>query len=132
MVATDRVLEIFADARILQADALEMLAQGKFRNAAEKAWGAAKRATDALVLARTATNRSGRRRLRRSCGIWRAWTRRCGKPAWWPGITSGRGRSTVTASTWASAILWPTLSAGSERPLSTSMTLSAWRPAECT
>ena len=53
MVATDRVLEIFADARILQADALEMLAQGKVRNAAEKAWGPAKRATDALVLART-------------------------------------------------------------------------------
>ena len=53
MVATDRVLEIFADARVLQADALEMLAQGKIRNAAEKAWGAAKRATDALVLART-------------------------------------------------------------------------------
>ena len=53
MVATDRVLEIFADARVLQADALEMLTQGKVRNAAEKAWGAAKRATDALVLART-------------------------------------------------------------------------------
>ena len=51
MVATDRVLEIFADARVLQADALEMLAQGKVRNAAEKAWGATKRATDALVLA---------------------------------------------------------------------------------
>ena len=53
MVATDRVLEIFTDARALQADALEMLAQGKVRNAAEKAWGATKRATDALVLART-------------------------------------------------------------------------------
>ena len=30
-----------------------MLALGKVRNAAEKAWGATKRATDALVLART-------------------------------------------------------------------------------
>ena len=53
MVVTDRVREIFADARVLHADALEMLAQGKIRNAAEKAWGATKRATDALVLART-------------------------------------------------------------------------------
>lgn len=53
MVAADRVKEIFADARTLHADALEMLAQGKIRNAAEKAWGATKRATDALILART-------------------------------------------------------------------------------
>ena len=53
MVATDRVREIFADARDIQADALEMLALGKLRNAAEKVWGATKRATDALVLART-------------------------------------------------------------------------------
>ena len=44
---------VFADARALHADALEMLAQGKIRNAAEKAWGATKRATDALILART-------------------------------------------------------------------------------
>ena len=36
---TNRIDEIFADARDLQADALEMLALGKVRNAAEKAWG---------------------------------------------------------------------------------------------
>ena len=53
MVATDRVRMIFDDARALQADALEMLAQSRVRNAAEKAWGATKRATDGLVLART-------------------------------------------------------------------------------
>jgi hypothetical protein len=53
MVATDRVRQIFADARALQADALEMLDQGRIRNAAEKAWGATKRATGTLVLART-------------------------------------------------------------------------------
>ena len=53
MVATDRVREIFTDGRALQDDALEMLALGKVRNAAEKAWGATKRATDALVLAHT-------------------------------------------------------------------------------
>ena len=52
MVATDRVRQLFADARALQAGALEMLALGDVRNAAEKAWGATKRATDALVLAR--------------------------------------------------------------------------------
>ena len=50
---TDRVSELFADAHELYADALEMLAQGRLRNAAEKAWGATKRSTDAMVLART-------------------------------------------------------------------------------
>ena len=44
---------VFADAYVLYEDALEMLALGKIRNAAEKAWGATKRATDALILART-------------------------------------------------------------------------------
>ena len=53
MTTTDRIQSIFEDARELQADALEMLAMGKTRNAAEKAWGATKRATGALVLART-------------------------------------------------------------------------------
>ena len=50
MVATDRVNFLFAAARSLYDDAIEMLDQGKIRNAAEKAWGATKRATDALVL----------------------------------------------------------------------------------
>ena len=53
MVATDRVQEMFEDSRVLYDDATEMLAQDKLRNAAEKAWGATKRATDALLLART-------------------------------------------------------------------------------
>jgi hypothetical protein len=53
VVITDQVRQIFADARDLHNDALEMLSQGKTRNAAEKAWGATKRATDALILART-------------------------------------------------------------------------------
>ena len=52
MVATDRVRFLFSDARTLYDDALEMLDQGKIRNAAEKAWEATKRATDTLVLAR--------------------------------------------------------------------------------
>ena len=51
MQATDRTSHLFADARTLYDDALEMLDQGRLRNAAEKAWGATKRATDALVLA---------------------------------------------------------------------------------
>ena len=51
--SANRIEEIFRDARELQADALEMLTQGRIRNAAEKAWGATKRATDALILART-------------------------------------------------------------------------------
>ena len=57
---TNSIEEIFQDARELQADALEMLALGKVRNAAEKAWGAANRATDALVLARTTGKEPGR------------------------------------------------------------------------
>ena len=44
---------VFADAHTLYDDALEMLELGKIRNAAEKAWGATKRATEALILART-------------------------------------------------------------------------------
>ena len=50
---TDRVTELFVDSQSLYGDALEMLDQGKLRNAAEKAWGATKRSTDAMVLART-------------------------------------------------------------------------------
>ncbi len=45
--------QIFADARWMQAQAVERLEQGDLRDAAEKAWCATKRATDALILART-------------------------------------------------------------------------------
>ena len=53
MVQTERVSVVFEDARALYNDALEELDRGKPRNAAEKVWGATKRATDALILART-------------------------------------------------------------------------------
>ena len=53
MVATSRVRDIFADARAMQSEALERLTTGDIRDAAEKAWCATKRATDALILART-------------------------------------------------------------------------------
>ena len=53
MVATVRVSAIFADARAVHADALRLLEAGDVRNAAEIAWRATKRATDALILART-------------------------------------------------------------------------------
>ena len=53
MVVTDRVTEIFADAHAVQAEALRLLASGDIRDAAEKAWCATKRASDALILART-------------------------------------------------------------------------------
>ena len=53
MVATDHVSAIFADARAVHADALRLLASGDIRDAAEKAWCATKRATDALILALT-------------------------------------------------------------------------------
>ena len=53
MVATDRTSTIFADARAVHADALRLLEAGDVRDAAEKAWCATKRATDALILAQT-------------------------------------------------------------------------------
>ena len=49
----DRVDELFADARDMQAQAVNCLDRGDVRDAAEKAWCAAKRAVDALILART-------------------------------------------------------------------------------
>ena len=53
MLETRQVEVIFDDARGLYYDALEMLEMGRLRNAAEKAWCATKRATDAMILART-------------------------------------------------------------------------------
>lgn len=53
MAEVTPVTRIFQDAWALQAEAMEELQRGKIRDAAEKAWGATKRATDALVLART-------------------------------------------------------------------------------
>ena len=52
MVVADRVTEMFGDAKATHREALERLAAGDVRDAAEKAWGATKRAADALVLAR--------------------------------------------------------------------------------
>ena len=53
MVASNESLEIFNDAREMRRAALERLDAGDIRDAAEKAWRSAKRATDALILART-------------------------------------------------------------------------------
>ena len=49
----DRVDELFTDARNVHAQAIERLQNGDIRDAAEKAWCATKRATDALILAQT-------------------------------------------------------------------------------
>lgn len=49
----ERVGALFADARAMHAQAMVCLADGDIRDAAEKAWCATKRATDALILART-------------------------------------------------------------------------------
>ena len=49
----DHVRALFDDARQMQVQALERLNEGDIRDAAEKAWCATKRATDALVLSRT-------------------------------------------------------------------------------
>ena len=44
---------VFADAEFMHDAALERMAAGDIRDASEKAWCAAKRAVDALILART-------------------------------------------------------------------------------
>lgn len=77
MVATDRTRELFADARELHGDALEMLELEEVRNdAAEKAWGATKRATDALILARTGEEPERTPATRRGLEHWRNETHR--------------------------------------------------------
>ena len=53
MNAADRVSIILTDARSVHSDAIRLLGAGDIRDAAEKAWCATKRATDALILART-------------------------------------------------------------------------------
>ena len=71
MQQPERVRFLFADARELYADALEQVAAGKLRNAAEKAWGATKRATDALIVARTGQEPGTSRHTRRGLDILR-------------------------------------------------------------
>ena len=49
----DQIEEIFADARAMHTQAMQQLARGDIRDAAEKAWCATRRATDGFILART-------------------------------------------------------------------------------
>ena len=53
MVTTNRPTELFADARQIQSEAIARVEAGDIPDAAEKAWCATKRATGALILART-------------------------------------------------------------------------------
>ena len=53
MTITADAARNFVDARNVHSEALGRLAEGNVRDAAEKAWCATKRATDALLLART-------------------------------------------------------------------------------
>lgn len=46
-------VQVFTEARRMHESALRRMAAGDIRDAAEKAWCAAKRATDGLILART-------------------------------------------------------------------------------
>ena len=101
-----------------------MLAQRRSGMRPRKAWGATTRAMDALVLASTGDEPERTAQTSTEPRHLEGWTGMCDRLAWWPDITPGRGVSTVTASTWASASLCPRLSAGSEKPPSISMTLS--------
>ena len=53
IVTIAHISAIFADARAVHANALQLLESGDIRDAAEKAWCGTKRATDVLILART-------------------------------------------------------------------------------
>ena len=123
--STDRVEEIFQDARELQADALEMLAQGKIRNAAEKAWGATRRATDALILARTGEEPERTPETGAALRMLSSLDGRSDAPAWCPAITAGRSSSMGSAYTTGCASPSTRRSAGSARQSATSTTPNA-------
>lgn len=53
MTQTTTAADIFQDAKQLHAEAVQRLEAGDIRDAAEKAWCATKRATDALILVRS-------------------------------------------------------------------------------
>lgn len=53
--------QMFDDAEFLYEEALKELEEGRIRDAAEKAWGATARATNALILARTGREIEGTR-----------------------------------------------------------------------
>ncbi len=53
MAMTADVEQIFADAHLMRVAALSLMNSGDIRDAAEKAWCAVKRATDALITAET-------------------------------------------------------------------------------
>ena len=124
MVSTNRVTEIFADTRAVHADALERLAQGDIRDTAEKAWCATKRATDALILARTGEEPERSPVTSRELG--RLAERDRGCTACCPAITPGWGNCTASAFTWVCAIPWPPPSGESGRRLTTSATPRPW------
>jgi hypothetical protein len=59
MMTDNRVETIFQDAETLYTRAIEELDRGNIRDAAEKAWGATLRATNALILAKTSKEMEG-------------------------------------------------------------------------
>jgi hypothetical protein len=63
MMTDNRVETIFQDAETLYTRAIEELDRGNIRDAAEKAWGATLRATNALILAKTSKEMEGPKKL---------------------------------------------------------------------
>jgi hypothetical protein len=68
MVTTGRIELLFEDAHRMYEAAIECLEAGDIRDAAEKAWCATKRATDALILARTGKEPRTSGQTRRALG----------------------------------------------------------------
>ena len=95
---TNRIEEIFGDARS-QADALEMLAQERSRNAAKEAQGDEAGHRVLLCWPGPTRSRSGLLRPALGYGCWTPWTKPCGKPACCVTTTAGINFSTGSAST---------------------------------
>ena len=98
---------IFADAHMMYQAAIERLSAGDIHDASEKAWCSTKRATDALILARTGeeppkspdTTRALRRLAMDDPNVWPLQAR---------AISSAKGPCTAIASTLASVSPWTT------------------------
>ena len=122
--ATDAT-RVFAVARAMYDSALRQLDATDVRDAAEKARWAARRATDALILARPANCRRSRPTPPGPCDNWQ-WTSQqyvaCGAAT-----LSAKTCCTATASTQAFASRSRTLDGWSERQSTTYKTRSDWR-----
>ena len=122
VVVLDRIDELFDDARAVHAQAVERLEHGDIRDAAEKAWCATKRATDALILTLTYVSPEPRHEPPMSWTTWPTGNLRPNRSK--PAITAGSASFTGLASTTGGAT--GIRSVASRRLRNTSPMLKPW------